>query len=56
MGDGYYENLDGSNRVDLTQLEFQVWLKNDIQGQLFSSYAWDDIGGFKKDLQHILNV
>ena len=56
MGDGYYENVDGSNRVDLTQFEFQVWMQNEIQGQLFSSYAWDDIGGFKKDLQHILNV
>ena len=56
MGDGHYENVDGSNRVDLTQFEFQVWMKNEIQGQLFSSYAWDDIGGFKKDLQHILNV
>lgn len=56
MGDGYYENMDGSNRVDITQLEFQVWMKNEIQGQLSSAYAWDDIEGFKKDLQHILNV
>lgn len=56
MGDGYYENVDGSNRVDLTQFEFQAWMKNEIRGQLFSSYAWDDIGGFKKDLQNIVKV
>jgi hypothetical protein len=56
MGDGYYENMDGSNRVYTTYLEFQVWMKNEIQGQLSSAYAWDDIEGFKNDLQHILNV
>ena len=56
MGDGYYENVDGSNRVDLTYLEFQVWMKNEIQGQFSSAYAWDDIEGFKKDLQNILQV
>lgn len=56
MGDGYYENMDGSNRVDTTYFEFQVWMKNEIQGQLSSAYAWDDAEGFKNDLQHILNV
>lgn len=56
MGDGYYENLDGTNRIDTTTFEFQVWLKDEIQGQLSSAYAWDDIEGFKKDLQHILKV
>ena len=56
LGDGYYENLDGSNRVDITTFEFQVWMKNEIQGQLSSTYAWDDIEGFKNDLQHILSV
>lgn len=56
MGDGYYENMDGSNRVDNTYLEFQVWMQNDMQGQLSSAYAWDDIEGFKKDLQNILSV
>lgn len=56
FGDGYYENLDGTNRIDTTTFEFQVWLKDEIQGQLSSAYAWDDIEGFKKDLQNILQV
>ena len=56
LGDGYYENLDGSNRVDITTFEFQVWMQNEIQGQLSSTCAWDDVEGFKKDLQHILTV
>ena len=56
FGDGYYENLDGSGRVDMTTFEFQVWIKNEIQGQLSSTYAWDDIESFKKDLEHILRV
>ena len=56
LGDGYCENVDGSNRVDMTTFEFQVFMKNEIQGQLSSAYAWDDIEGFKKDLQHILSV
>ena len=56
FGDGYYENLDGSNRVDITTFEFQVWMQNEMQGQLSSTYAWDDIEGFKKDLEHILKA
>lgn len=56
IGDGYYENLDGTNRIDTTTFEFQVWMKDEIRGQLSSAYAWDDIKGFKIDLQNILRV
>lgn len=56
MGDGYYENVDGSNRVEFVQLEIQLWVNSEFQDMFCSSYECGDIKGFKKDLQNILKI
>ena len=56
LGDGYYENIDGSNRVDLVTFEFQVLVDNELQGLMSIAYDYEDIDGFKHDLQYTLNI
>jgi hypothetical protein len=56
IGDGYYENSNGTCRVDLIEYNFQVYVKDDLQAELTVAYDYDDIEGFKIDLQNILRV
>ena len=56
MGDGYYENVDGSNRVEFVQLEIQLWVNSEFQDMFCSSYECGDIEAVKKDLMNILRL
>lgn len=56
MGDSYYENMDGSNQVDLITFEFQVYVDNEPNGAFSATYDYQDIDGFKNDLQYIINA
>lgn len=56
IGDGYCSNIDDSNKQEFTEFHFQVFVKNDLSGELMSIYYWNDIELFKTDLTHILKV
>lgn len=56
LGDGYCSNVDDSNKQEFTQFHFQVYVKNDLSGELTTVYYWDDTESFKNDLINILKV
>lgn len=56
FGDGYCSNIDDSNKQEYTQFCFEVYVNNQINGELNSAYYWNDITTFKKDLENILRA
>lgn len=56
LGDGYCENLDGSNHRDANWFEFKKYLNNRLQIKTSCMHYYDDIESFKNWLINICEL
>lgn len=56
IGDGYCENMDGSNRREANWFEFKILVDNKLHSKTSGMYYLDDLEDFKTAIVNIFQL